>query len=490
MSGRHRRPEPDQLADVDIASEVEAGRSIEAVAPLRAPKPAPDPGPRAEGPPTEPTPQPEPQPEPEPEPGRAPESGATAYAGSAGATVIVRRTRTAERATRRAKTRRQLLAVLAAVLAVLLVVGLTVVLLADRDQPVTAGPAVKADVQHTLLVQVAGADGTAAATALVGVTPARQQAAAMLVPSRLLVDVAGSGSLPFGEALTLESPTASADALTDLLGLRVENRWVLTEQGLAALVDKVGGVQAQVDVDVIRTDAKGNQTVVVRAGSQKLAGAAAAAYATFLADGEPEQARLARFNDVLDGIVRTLPDQPSAIAADLAVLGAGSASSLAGARLAAILADLRAAAVKSRVRYDVLPVNAIDTGAAVDSYGVDSAKAGTLLQSLFAGSVVRDPAGQNVRVLVENGVGTPDLVEKARARLVDDGFRFVNGGNAATLNDTDPSVVLVADGTDKSQQQGNRVARSLGLPASAIATNPRGQTVADVIVILGADFRP
>jgi hypothetical protein len=112
------------------------------------------------------------------------------------------------------------------------------------------------------------------------------------------------------------------------------------------------------------------------------------------------------------------------------------------------------------------------------------------LESLFAGSLLRDPSGQAVRVLVENGVGTPDLVERARARLVDDGFRFVNGGNAATLDDTEPSVVLVADGSQDSQQQGIRVARSLGLPQSSIATNPRGQTVADVIVILGADFRP
>ena len=42
---------------------------------------------------------------------------------------------------------------------------------------------------------------------------------------------------------------------------------------------------------------------MVRAGSQRLNGAQAAAYATYLADGEPEQVRLARFNDVLDGVL-------------------------------------------------------------------------------------------------------------------------------------------------------------------------------------------
>jgi hypothetical protein len=51
-------------------------------------------------------------------------------------------------------------------------------------------------------------------------------------------------------------------------------------------------------------------------------------------------------------------------------------------------------------------------------------------------------------------------------------------------------VVLVEDGSERSTQRGQRVAAALGLPASAIEVNPRGQTVADVIVILGSDFKP
>ena len=66
-----------------------------------------------------------------------------------------------------------------------------------------------------------------------------------------------------------------------------------------------------------------------------------------------------------------------------------------------------------------------------------------------------------LRVLVENGVGTPGLVEKARAKLVDDGFRFVNGGNAASF-DFDESAVIIPDGTEKSVARGQRVARVPG----------------------------
>ena len=40
---------------------------------------------------------------------------------------------------------------------------------------------------------------------------------------------------------------------------------------------------------------------------------------------------------------------------------------------------------------------------------------------------MKDAAGGPVRVLVQNGVGTPGLVDKARTKLVKAGFRFVNG---------------------------------------------------------------
>lgn len=470
--GRHGRPQDDALPRVDVAAELDTAPLVEATVPR------PSTGARRR------------RTEPEPPPVAGPEAPPVTEPPSVGRTVVARRDRAAQRAARRAQARRRALLVGAAVLAVLLVAGVTVVLVKAGGGPKATGPASTAPRQSTLLVQVAGADGTAASSALVGITPRTNRGAAVLVPAGLLVDVASNGSMPFGETLTLPQPRAPLDALTDLLGVRVGNGWALTQAGLAALVDKVGGVQATVDVDIIVKDAKGKEVVVARAGNQRLGGPAAAAYATYLADGEPEAVRLARFNDVLDAVLRQLPDSQSAIATLLTGLSTGSRSTQPPQQLAGLLVDLRAAAVKERVHYDVLPVTDIDTGAAVDAYGIDSSKAGPLLQSLFAGSLQKDSSGAVVRVLVENGVGTPDLVDKARAKLVRKGFRFVNGGNASQLSDTDTSVVLIEDGSEQAQARGGRVAAALGLARSTIEINPRGQTVADVIVILGVDFKP
>jgi hypothetical protein len=182
---------------------------------------------------------------------------------------MARRSRAAERAARRRAMRQRVLLVAAAVLGVvLMVVGGWLVIRGGGDgtDPVAAPPAR----QLTTLVQVTGADGTAAASALLGTTAKGKQAAAVLIPSRLIVDVAGSGEMPFGEAAALDDETASTGAVTDLLGVSVDDSWTMTTDGLAALVDSVGGVQAAVDVDVVTTDAKGNETVVVRAGNQHL----------------------------------------------------------------------------------------------------------------------------------------------------------------------------------------------------------------------------
>ena len=83
----------------------------------------------------------------------------------------------------------------------------------------------------------------------------------------------------------------------------------------------------------------------------------------------------------------------------------------------------------------MLPVNDIDTGGTVDTYGLDAGKAGAAAAvAVPRRRCRRTRTGDTVRVLVENGVGTPDLVEQARTKLVDDGFQFINGGNAPTFS--------------------------------------------------------
>ena len=51
------------------------------------------------------------------------------------------------------------------------------------------------------------------------------------------------------------------------------------------------------------------------------------------------------------------------------------------------------------------------------------------------------------------------------------------------------SVVVVFDSSDASLAKARRVASLLGLPASAVRIGTQTQSVADVIVVVGADYK-
>jgi hypothetical protein len=92
------------------------------------------------------------------------------------------------------------------------------------------------------------------------------------------------------------------------------------------------------------------------------------------------------------------------------------------------------------------------------------------------------------RVLVLNGVGTPGLGEKVRARLVPAGFVFVGSRNNASLG-VKKTRVLIREATAEQQALGLRVAKALGLGDDAVQTAELG-SIADVVVVVGSDFVP
>ena len=90
---------------------------------------------------------------------------------------------------------------------------------------------------------------------------------------------------------------------------------------------------------------------------------------------------------------------------------------------------------------------------------------------------------------MQNGVGTPGLDAKARQLLVDAGFSFVNGGNAASFGRT-TTLILIPDDSPESQKWGSDIATALKVPQSDVAVTSDPQSIADVVVVLGADFTP
>ena len=394
--------------------------------------------------------------------------------------------RSGRRAEHRRERRRQQVRRIGLALGVLalLAIGFAVYLAVDAPAPPsTPQPSEQVRTQRTLLLQVQAPNGAAVASAVLAHDELTGTGAAVLVPPQVLVEVAGTGSVPFGRALAAEPPAAVRDALSDLMGVTIDDTWVLAGPTLAALVDALGGVSVEVDVPVTQ-----GATVLLSPGPQVATGAQALALLSFSAAGEQEQARLARLQEVLDGLVNALPATPAELTTVLRGLGELSRTSADLPALAGLLVGLASDDEQGRLQYDVLPVVDQQAGGDVVSFRTDAAATTALVGRLLAGSVPEGVREGGNRVLVLNGVGTPGLGESVRGKLVGAGLVFAGSDNAPTF-DYAKTQVLVPERTAEGQALGERVAKALGLPALQIGSQDFG-TSADVIVIVGRDYRP
>ena len=345
--------------------------------------------------------------------------------------------------------------------------------------------------QTTVLFSLVGSDKTALGSVLLAHDAATHQGVELLVPSRTLSEVCGFGSQQLGRVLALpDGQRLSTQAVSNMLGgVTVDGSWRLTTDELSRLVNIVGGVTVDVDANVIKKVGKRRVLYLQKGDGQHLTGSQAVLYATFVAGGEDSTGSLPRLQTVLDALFSKLPADPSAAGRLVASVGTDAGSSLGPTRLGALLDGLAADDKSSSggVLPIVLPVQKIDSGGE-PVFRVDDDKTHALVLSNLSKSLPASARVPRKRVLIQNGVGTPGLVGPACQRLVAAGFTVVGSGNANNFNYT-RSAVLVFDNSVPTARLGDRVAQVLRLSSDDVAVSNEGQNVADVIVILGKDFR-
>ena len=420
--------------------------------------------------------------------GRAPKTPKTSVI--QGPVAGARRNRRELRAERRRQKRRRLGAVgIAGVVAVGLIVAVAVGFGVKKATSGNHHPPVG---QTTLLLSIASTDGNAVETALLAHDDRTHHGVELLIPARVLTQVCGFGNQQLGQVLPLPNGQAlSRTTVSGLLGgVTVGGSWVLTTTQLGDLVDAIGGITVDVDTDVIETQSGGNRVLVVPKGDQQhLSGARAVAYATYVRTGEDALANLVRLQNVLDGIEAALPASTSAVAKIVRSLGSGAGSSLGVDRLAEMLAGLASDAHRNNVLPTTLPVIKIDSGSTQASFRVDTQQITAFVKANLSASLPASARIPHKQVFVQNGVGTPGLVASACDKLVQAGFAFAGSGNAPTFNNP-RSTVLVFDRSVATAELGNSVARALKLPLDDVRVKDNAQNVADVLVILGKDYKP
>ncbi|MCX9189936.1 hypothetical protein C3Y87_00565 [Carbonactinospora thermoautotrophica] len=318
----------------------------------------------------------------------------------------------------------------------------------------------------TLLLQIRDAQGGAAASALLVYHREARQGFALYIPPHLLVDAPGQGRLQFRDTMSAIGPSLSRDALSDILGVPIGGSWVLDQASFASLVDRLGGVEAAVD--------QGRGEMPAR----RLTGAQAAAYATDA--GEDPARQKARFQQVLDGVLRGLPGTADGVKTLINEAALGADATLPVDQLAAFLVGLRTSIDEQRFAVEALPVHT--------SGALDVERAGPLVHKLFGSSLKARQDSGPPRVAVRNGSGDPERAEAARIRLLNAGYRYIDAGQVEGQR-FKKSVVQVGDDSPEAREEAVQVALTLGLPSSAVQVKPGEQTVASIVVILGKDFR-
>jgi hypothetical protein len=305
--------------------------------------------------------------------------------------------------------------------------------------------------------------------------------AAVLIPSQLVVNTIAFGSQPFGGEMgnSTPIPPAGADTVSDVLGVNIAGVWGMDETTFAALVDEMDGLPVTTTVAV----PAGASRPAVALGKETLTGAQAVAYAAYTVKGESAEAQTDRFGQVVAAMLAVLPTNPVVVTGYLNHLGIVNDPTLPESRLSPILGALAAEQQAGKFTVQPLPMRT-DGSEELDYQAASPVVANLLGGVLKSGSA----AGQLPRVLVEDGSGATGqastiLRSAAEAKLANAGYTEADGATAAARSTT---VVEIASSDEQSAAQ--QVAQTLGLPSSDVRVVPNLSTVADVTVVLGADW--
>ncbi|MGW2837858.1 LCP family protein [Streptomyces sp. NPDC001493] len=341
---------------------------------------------------------------------------------------------------------------------------------AEDGKAATAGGPQQRDV---IVVHLHNTKGGGTSTALLVDNVTTKKGATVLLPNSLAVANDDGTTTTLGESVEDDGSTGTREAIDTLLGTKISGTWRLDTPYLENLVELVGNIEVDTDTDVPDTK-KGAAPLVHKGEAQTLSGTMAVAYATYQAKGEPEAKQLARFGQVLRGVLRKMSEDPKAATITVQTLAQILDPSLPEADLGASLAKLAGHAKVGDYTTEVLPVQ--------DDGTLSDAATKSVVKDVLGGAVRAPDKDAAVRVGVKNAYGDTDALDAARVVLVNGGYSFVDAGKTDTR-----STSQVVYGTADDKAKAVEVAKTLGLPETVV-TKGEAAANADVSVVLGQDY--
>ena len=281
-----------------------------------------------------------------------------------------------------------------------------------------------------------------------------------------------------GQAMDAIGASATRDGLSTVLGAPVAGTWRLDTPYLELLVSQLGGVRVDTNAATHEGGKPDGKELSPAGKNTLLSGKAAVAYATLQAPGENRDAQLARFGQVMDAVVRTMPTEFKDAKDDVHRMNAVLDPSLPEDALAGVLAQLAQQAKDGHFSTTALTVKPDGT--------LDEATAGKQVKDVLGGTVKSAAAGDApVRVSLQDASGNDAAGAAAQVQIINSGLTFIPGGAKAAPQAS--SEIRYTD--DARQAAAKSLATSLGLPDTAVKKVGDAQN-ADLVVVLGKDYQP
>ncbi|KJY27073.1 hypothetical protein VR45_35685 [Streptomyces sp. NRRL S-495] len=301
----------------------------------------------------------------------------------------------------------------------------------------------------------------------------------LLLPDTLRLP--GPGDPPVttvGQAMDSLGASGTRDGLTTVLGAPVAGTWRLDTPYLELLVTQLGGVRVDTDAEVHEGGRPDGKVLAAAGKNTLLGGKAAVGYATLQNAGESRDAQLARFGQVMDAVVRTMPVEFKDAKDDVHRMNAVLDPSLPEDALAGVLAQLAQQSKAGQFGTATLTVK--------PDGSLDEATAGKQVKDVLGGTVkAATGADAPPRVSVQDASGNDQAAAAAQVQVVNAGLTFVPGGAKSA-----PQAASEIRYTDDARQAAAKsLAISLNLPETAVKKVADAQN-ADLVVVLGKDYAP
>ncbi|MFJ6380674.1 LCP family protein, partial [Kitasatospora sp. NPDC092039] len=302
----------------------------------------------------------------------------------------------------------------------------------------------------------------------------------LLLPDNLRLP--GPGDPPVttvGQSMDGIGASATREGLSTVLGAPVAGTWRLDTPYLELLVSQLGGVRVDTNAETHEGGRPDGKLLSAAGKNTLLSGKAAVAYATLQNPGENRDAQLARFGQVMDAVVRTMPTEFKDAKDDVHRMNAVLDPSLPEDALAGVLVQLAQQAKDGHFGTTALTVK--------PDGSLDEATAGKQVKDVLGGTVKSAAAGDApARVAVQDASGSDAAAAAAQVQIVNSGLTFIPGGAKAAPQPT--SEIRYTD--DARQGAAKSLATSLGLPDTAVKKVTGDTQNADLLVVLGKDYQP